>query len=100
MSARRRLERVLSRGTRDPWEAEDDDPAAGLVNLFDLWMVFAVAILLTAVGAARYDAFVPDAEARRIPERVRPTGRELTGRGEELGTAYRLESGEIVYVPR
>lgn len=32
-------------------------------------------------------------------EKYRATSLELGGEGEKLGTAYRLKSGEVVYVP-
>ena len=37
----------MKAGKLRQWERlEDDDPAAGLLNLFDVWMVFAIALLL------------------------------------------------------
>lgn len=86
------------------WEAGgDDDPGAGLVNLFDVWIAFAVALLLALVGylqrpSARADAQADLAAARKT-ERFRPTDAPITGNGTRLGTAYRLASGEVVYVP-
>ena len=36
---------------RRKWdELADEDPAAGLLNLFDVWMAFAVALLLAMVS--------------------------------------------------
>lgn len=32
-------------------------------------------------------------------EKLKATGKTGRGQGERLGTAYRLESGEVVYVP-
>ena len=100
------------------WQAVlEDDPLAGLINLFDLWMVFSIALLLALVGNMRQsDHVLADAagrsaanlEAQRLEqvdpaarplERFRPGSDELTGEGERLGTAYRLKSGEVVYVP-
>lgn len=94
---------------------EADDPTAGLVNLFDIWMVFAVAVLLAFVqmgGAqalrersAHASASAASASREDLPkERMHPTPMQLTreklsGEGERLGTAYRLKSGQIVYVP-
>lgn len=85
---------------RRRWEeSAEDDPAAGLLNLFDLWMVFAIALLLSMLGAVKGSLSpVPD-DARRVEERLRPTGAELEGEGQRLGIAYRLKSGEVVYVP-
>ncbi|MFN3241075.1 MAG: DUF2149 domain-containing protein [Planctomycetota bacterium] len=83
---------------------DDDDPAAGLVNLFDLWMVFAFALLLmlanSALDASSTSADAPvDPSHPQLPDPMRASGRELDGQGTRLGTAYRLASGSIVYVP-
>ncbi|MDZ7617567.1 MAG: DUF2149 domain-containing protein [Patescibacteria group bacterium] len=91
--------------------------ACRLDYLFDLWMVFSIALLLALVGnmrqperatgdTAEHDVPASAAEelepvtptAQRL-ERFRSTNDELTGEGERLGTAYRLRSGEVVYVP-
>jgi hypothetical protein len=108
---------VLNKGKRR-WQAVlEDDPLAGLINLFDLWMVFSIALLLALVGslqqsgrvfgeaanrnAAATDSRGPDSVSptAKLLERFRPSNDELTGEGERLGTAYRLKSGEVVYVP-
>ncbi|MCB9898556.1 MAG: DUF2149 domain-containing protein [Planctomycetes bacterium] len=65
-------------------------------------MVFAVAVLLTAVGAGSASTVAGDAvddATRSIDARLRAAEDELSGHGERLGVAYRLTSGEIVYVP-
>jgi len=93
------------------WETrDDDDPLAGLVNLFDLWMVFSIALLIVFVGSTKQQkqaaraagaseqTSLDRAKARSI-DRYRLSRDELSGRGEKLGTAYRLPSGEIVCVP-
>jgi hypothetical protein len=95
------------------WDREDDDPAAGLLNLFDIWLVFAVSLLLAALTysqAGHRDSAMtvnnpgePDMEivtkqGQEI-ETLRMTDKQLTGEGEKLGTAYRLKSGKVVYVP-
>ena len=86
--------------TRTPrrwhWTAEDD-PLAGMANLFDVWVVFAVALLLALAARAARDA-APNAEMKKL-DRFTVGDDRLTGAGERLGTAYRLASGEIVYVP-
>lgn len=41
--------RPLHRRPRRAWQS-DDDPAAGLVNLFDVWLVFAVSLLLALLA--------------------------------------------------
>ncbi|MBA4191288.1 MAG: hypothetical protein C0467_25175 [Planctomycetaceae bacterium] len=99
------------------WDREDDDPAAGLLNLFDIWLVFAVSLLLALLTCTHLpDLSAPADEATVVTnpgqpdmEIVRKKGREIeklklttnqmTGEGERLGTAYRLKSGQVVYVP-
>ena len=92
------------------WDAvPDDDPLAGLVNLFDLWMVFSIALLLALVAASRLpelsqsakespDAPLPAKDSSKL-EQYRVSNEKLTGEGQRLGTAYRLKNGEVVYVP-
>jgi hypothetical protein len=88
------------------WQTGEDDPTAGLVNLFDVWMIFAVALLLAlvAAGVVRKPAAEAAASAGAAPvrgqtvERIRLSPGRLSGEGERLGVAYRLKSGEIVYI--
>lgn len=93
-------------------DSEGDDPAAGLINLFDVWIAFAAALLLavvsyfnlpkpTAASESQADKS-PTAEsiddARTKIERFQESKASKSGEGERLGTAYRLKSGEIIYV--
>ncbi len=94
------------------WDAiSEDDPGAGLLNLFDVWIAFSVALLLALVtylnkgdlpALAQGKDSLPSAESvkqlREIPH-YRPTDTPMTGQGVRLGTAYQLKSGEVVYVP-
>lgn len=102
---------------RRKWEDSDEDPGAGLLNLFDVWIAFAVALLLALVS---YDSLAQKAksshtatviknegtpdmeiitrEGQKI-ERFRASSETRGGDGERLGTAYRLKSGEVIYVP-
>lgn len=98
-------------------DASDEDPGAGLLNLFDVWIAFAVALLLALVS---YDTLAQKASTSRTVtviknegtpemeiitkegqkmERYRASTETLGGDGERLGTAYRLKSGEVIYVP-
>jgi hypothetical protein len=111
---------MLRRTPRRRWdESAGDDPAAGLLNLFDLWMVFALAVLLTVAtmtssgvkdksAASRRSAadqqtaaaaVVPEGKKAKLPDRLRQTDKQLSGEGQRLGTAYRLKNGDVVYVP-
>ncbi|WP_165235203.1 DUF2149 domain-containing protein [Aquisphaera insulae] len=99
--------------SRRRWDSQqEDDPLSGLVNLFDLWMVFSIALLVIFAGSIKKrpssapDSAPPDPGARiavnstpRNLDRVRVSRDQLTGTGEKLGTAYRLPSGEVVCVP-
>ncbi|HEX7376800.1 MAG TPA: DUF2149 domain-containing protein [Pirellulales bacterium] len=99
------------------WDRDDDDPAAGLLNLVDVWLVFAVALSMALVtyyhlpelaatqadvtmveNAGQPDMKIIHKRGREI-ESLKMTGNMLGGEGEKLGTAYRLPSGKVVYVP-
>ncbi len=98
-------------------EIVEEDPVAGLVNLFDVWIAFAVALLLAMVAHFNLPELLtqqsevsliknPGTAAMEIIkkkgvkiERYRVTTQQLSGAGQRLGTAYRLQSGEVVYVP-
>ena len=89
------------------WDRDEDDPAAGLLNLFDVWLVFAVAVLLAAWSAsqAARKAASGEADLQIVDQNgielntLKMTNNKLTGEGQRLGTAYRLKSGKVVYVP-
>jgi len=94
-------------------DGADEDPGAGLLNLFDVWIAFAVALLLAIVSygnlAKKQDASLTRSEGEpgmeTVPDqgatldRYRPSEQTLGGEGQRLGTAYRLKSGEVIYVP-
>lgn len=100
-------------------EGDDGDPLSGVVNLFDASMVLVVALILALVGGASIAEVAarmsteditivtnpgrPDMEmivkrGERI-ERLRSSDERGAGRGQRLGVAYRLETGEVIYVP-
>lgn len=106
------------RAARHRWQdILEDDPGAGLLNLFDVWIAFAVVLLLAMVSYMKLPELINanssvtlianpggiDMELIRKEgtkiERYRATSEQLTGEGERLGTAYRLTNGEVVYVP-
>lgn len=102
----------MNRKRRKWEESGEDDPSAGLVNLFDVWIAFAVALLLAIVSyesVARKAATTAAADGAPELETVSEQGNKLErfrastetkgGDGERLGTAYRLKSGEVIYVP-
>lgn len=96
---------------------EDEDPLSGVANLFDVAMVFAVALLVALVVAYSVPELLDDkADITVVKNPGQPNmqiiikeGKTLKvlnmteelagGQGSRMGTAYRLESGEIIYVP-
>lgn len=97
-------------------EQESDDPLQGVANFFDIGIIFALGFLLSLmvyIGLPeimqREDVtFVknPGTPAMEIIqkegkklERYRMTQEKLAGDGIRLGTAYRLKTGQVVYVP-
>jgi hypothetical protein len=87
------------------------DPLDGLVNLFDVGMILAIAFLIAGLGLtlnlksekfeARHGAS-PTATARSAgDERVIPnpaSAPRAAGRGTPVGQVYRLPDGRLVYV--
>ncbi len=89
------------------------DPLDGLVNLFDVGIVLAVAFLIAGLGLTR-DPDSGRIERERAPAQQRATEQQqrqttvplptpasdapATGRGQEVGTVYRLPDGRLVYV--
>lgn len=79
------------------------DPLDGLVNLFDIGMVLAVAFLIAGLGLTlkqRHDAVErrdpATAAGRVLPSPAgAPTAR---GQGEPVGQVYRLPDGRLIYV--
>ncbi len=88
------------------------DPLDGLVNLFDVGMILAIAFLIAGLGLtlnfksggfeARHGAAPNDATAKSSgSERVIPSptsAPRATGRGTPVGQVYRLPDGRLVYV--
>lgn len=109
--------RPRTRQRRRYWSGSNEDPLQGVANLFDVAMVFAVALLVSMVMYLGLPSMLsrnqeatlvvnPGTESMEVVQR---NGTKLThyrisrdrarGEGTRLGTAYRLKSGEVVYVP-
>jgi len=79
------------------------DPLDGLVNLFDIGIVLAVAFLIAGLGLTldqhthRLQQRTPtDEHTQTLPS---PAGAPVaSGRGQPVGTVYRLSDGQLVYV--
>jgi hypothetical protein len=86
------------------------DPLDGLVNMFDIGIVLAVAFLLAALSSLGLEGAVSDkglikpalGEVQTQPgetvEDVPSKGTRTVGRGTPVGTVYRLADGRLVYV--
>jgi len=96
---------------------EEEDPLGGVANLFDAAMVFAVALLIALVISASVpellnptaDITVVKNPGKENMQVIIKKGQEIkvlnmteevaSGQGMKLGTAYRLATGEVIYVP-
>jgi hypothetical protein len=91
------------------------DPLDGLVNLFDLGIVLSVAFLLAALSSLNLtEALTADTgakatrpadavvakEGQQVREVDLEPGERVIGRGEPVGTVYRLADGRTVIVRR
>ena len=103
--------KVTARARR--YEDRAGDPLDGLVNLFDLGIVLSVAFLLAALSsldltsaltgkAATKSARPADAVVAEQDQKVKQVdlkpGQKVVGRGEPIGTVYRLSDGRTVVV--
>ena len=96
--------------------AEESDPMANLVNLFDAAMVFAVALMVAFAIQSRMTEFLTAEDATFVKNagkdnmeiivkknnkitRYKSEKSNGSGRGRRVGIAYQLESGEVIYVP-
>ena len=95
---------------------DDSDPLSGLINLFDAAMVFAVALMVAFVIQSRMTEFLTAQDVTYVKNAGKPDMEIIvkkdnkvsrfqaekktgSGKGERVGTSYRLENGEIIYVP-
>jgi hypothetical protein len=81
------------------------DPLDGLVNLFYLGLVLALAFLLVAINSLGPDSVKPaqDDQVKVSPDQQvgtvpQTSGQQVIGRGQEVGKVYRLDDGRLVYV--
>ena len=94
-------------------EDRGGDPLDGLVNLFDLGIVLAVAFLLAALSSVDLEEVFTDQEALEQAQAAAAVtasedevanevqlapGERVVGQGEEIGTVYELEDGRTVIV--
>jgi hypothetical protein len=78
------------------------DPLDGLVNLFDIGIVLAVAFLIAGLGLT-LDQHTHRLQTRTPTQTVPtpPSGAPAaSGHGQAVGTVYRLNNGRLVYVQK
>ena len=96
----------------------DSDPMGTVAHLFDVAMVFAVALMVALVtrfnmtemfskedftmvkNPGKENMEIITKEGQKIKRYTPSEEQETSGkRGKKVGVAYQLESGEIIYVP-
>ncbi|HMM01842.1 MAG: DUF2149 domain-containing protein [Dysgonomonas sp.] len=110
----RRRQRRISKFSKE----EDTDPLSVIVNLFDVAMVFAVALMVAMVmhmnmtevftqedytivkNPGKDNMEIITKEGNKI-NRYTPSQDQSSSqqKGKKVGIAYELENGEIIYVP-
>ncbi len=98
---------------------EDTDPLSVVVNLFDVAMVFAVALMVAMVMNMNMTELFTDKDftivknpGKENMEIITKEGKKINRytpsseqgdadgkKGKKIGIAYELENGEIIYVP-
>lgn len=100
------------------FDDSDNDPLSGMANLFDVSMVFAVALMVSLVTFLKMNEVLTQEEMTMIKnpgkkdmEIIVKKGKKIEkykasnktsggdGKGKKIGIAYQLENGEIIYVP-
>ena len=100
-----------------PDESAEEDPLAGVANLFDVSIVFIVGLMITMFSVynmgdlmnAESEVTMVKTDADGQQEIIVKKGETITayklsgetgkGDGTRLGTAYRLANGQVIYVP-
>ena len=99
-------------------EDDDSDPLAGLTNLFDIAMVFALALLVALAQRLEMSELLTEEDVTIVknpgtPEMeivvkdgaeiktygVDDVSQQAGQKGRRVGTAFQLEDGTIIYVP-
>jgi Uncharacterized conserved protein len=97
---------------------DEQNPLTGVANLFDIAMVFSVALLVALVMSYQLPELLSPTEDITIVKNpgqkdmkiiIKDQGKPIEvlnmtdqiggGTGEALGTAYKLADGRVVYVP-
>ncbi len=99
---------------------EDNNPLSLMANLFDVGMVFAVALMVAFVVRMKMTEFLTDEDVSFVKNagkknmeiivkkknkisRYKSENKNKTksgnGKGKRVGVAYQLDNGDIIYVP-
>lgn len=98
---------------------EEDDPMSTVSNLFDVAMVFAVALMVAVVSRfnmtemfSQEDFSMVKNPGKENMEIITKEGKKINrytpsknqssknqNKGKKVGVAYQLDNGEIIYVP-
>ncbi len=82
------------------------DPLDGLVNLFDIGIVLAVAFLIAGLGltlnphTGSLQKRTPSTRHTQTLPSPASGARSASGHGQPVGTVYRLANGQLVYVQK
>ena len=91
------------------------DPLEGLVNLFDLGIVLSVAFLLAALSSLKLGDILTNErvevirntqqgqqiitrQGQKVTRIQLQPGQKVVGRGDRIGSVYKLNDGRVVYV--
>ncbi len=102
---------------RHRFEELEDDPMEGIANLFDVMVVFSVGLLMAFVTYSNLSELMTEDDVTIVKnpgtedmviitkegdkiEVTKVTNQTSEGMGSEVGTVYRLENGETIYVPK
>ena len=100
-------------------DGEDDDPMSVVSNLFDVAMVFALALMVALVsrynmtemfskdnftmvknpGKENMEIITKDGQKINRYTPSEDQSKKSGNKGKKVGIAYQLENGEIIYVP-
>ncbi len=100
------------------YDADEVNPLTGVANLFDIAMVFSVALLIALVMSYQLPELLSNTDDITIVKNpgqedmkiiIKEKGQPIEvmnltdqiggGTGDVLGTAYKLADGRVVYVP-
>lgn len=98
------MSRRIGLGRHGRIEDQAGDPLDGLVNLFDIGIVLAIAFLiagltLTVSSEGKIEKRASESTPQKVKVLAEPSGNpRARGRGEAVGQVYRLADGRLIYV--